>query len=49
MQRRYDNSSRAETLSAPSRYRDGAEWLAIYGALALIAAVVFGTAFTRLF
>ncbi|MBN8968548.1 MAG: hypothetical protein J0G95_08820 [Rhizobiales bacterium] len=49
MQRRYDNSSRAETLRNPSRYRDGAEWLAIYGALALIAAVVFGTAFTRLF
>jgi hypothetical protein len=48
MQNRYENLPQATALS-PSRYRHSAELLAIYGALALIAGVVFGTAFTRLF
>lgn len=48
MENRYENSSRMAAIG-PSRYRHGAELLAIYGALALIASVVFGTAFTHLF
>ncbi len=48
MQDRYKNPSQVAAIS-PSRYRHGVELVAIYGALTLIAGVVFGTAFTRLF